>query len=87
MPLENTKATNQTTPMINSNILLSLLSQGTASCLCEHVEIIARVTVLQGAECATDAVCTQVCNRSGPMKQYFTCKQHCRDCIGYRGSY
>lgn len=58
----------------NSNLLLSLLSQGAASCLCKHVKVIPRIsiTVLEGAECATDTVCAQVCNQrrknSEPVK-------------------
>lgn len=56
----------------NSNLLLSLLSQGAASCLCKHVKVITRITVLEGAECATDTVCAQVCNQrrknSEPVK-------------------
>lgn len=45
MTLENSRAMTQTVKT-NSNILLSLLSQGTASRLCKHVEVITRVTVL-----------------------------------------
>lgn len=64
----------------NSNLLFSLLSQGAASCLCKHVKIITRITVLEGAECATDTVCAQVCDqrrkKSEPVKLQTICKHH-----------
>lgn len=46
MPVENSNAVTQTALKTNSNLLLSLLSQGAASRLCKHVEVIPRITVL-----------------------------------------